>query len=233
MKYENAGKLNIKSWAEEDRPREKLLLRGKQNLTDAELLAILIGSGNRTETAVGLVQRILAENDHNLAQLSKLSINELLKFNGIGEAKAITIIAALELANRKNQSQVKDKIQIKSSSDAYNFLSFYMADLTHEEFWVLFLNRANIVIAREQLSVGGIAGTVVDTRIILKKALEYLSSSMVLVHNHPSGNLQPSEEDKKLTKKIKDATSILDIQILDHLIISNKGYFSFADEGIL
>ena len=231
MEYNKTEKLSIKSWAEEDRPREKLVLKGKHSLSDAELIAILIGSGNREETAVSLIQRILRDYENNLAELAKANINDLSKYKGIGEAKAITIIATLELANRKNQSQIKDKIQIKNSQDAYHFFASYMADLAHEEFWVLYLNRANKVIAKEKLSAGGITGTIVDGRLVLKRALELLSTSLVLIHNHPSGNLQPSEEDKKLTKKIKDACITLDILLIDHLIISNKGYYSFADEG--
>ncbi|MEI6311833.1 MAG: DNA repair protein RadC [Bacteroidota bacterium] len=226
-------KLNIKSWAEEDRPREKLLLKGKHNLSDAELLAILIGSGNREESAVSLIQQVLKNYDHNLASLAKASVTELKQFKGIGEAKAITIIAALEIGNRKIQSQVKDKIQISNSRDAYQFLAQYMAELVHEEFWVLYLNRANKVISKELLSSGGISGTVVDIRILLKRCVELLSSSIVLLHNHPSGNLHPSEEDKKLTKKIREACLHLDIQVIDHIIITYKGYFSFADEGLL
>ncbi len=226
-------KLNIKSWAEEDRPREKLLLKGKHNLSDAELLAILIGSGNREESAVSLMQQILKNYDHNLSSLAKASITELQQFKGIGEAKAISILAALEIGNRKTQSQVKDKIQISNSKDAYQFLAQYMAELVHEEFWVLYLNRANKVISKELLSSGGISGTIVDIRILLKRCVELLSSSVVLLHNHPSGNLHPSEEDKKLTKKIREACLQLDIQVIDHIIITYKGYFSFADEGLL
>jgi DNA repair protein RadC len=226
-------KLNIKAWAEEDRPREKLMLKGKSSLSDAELLAIMIGSGNKNETAVALCQRILKDYENNLAELSKATITDLMKYKGVGEAKAITIVATLELANRRNQSQVKDKIKINSSRDTYQFFSGYMADLPHEEFWVLFLNRANKVLAREQMSSGGITGTVVDTRLLMKRALELLSTSIVLIHNHPSGNLTPSDEDKKLTKKLKEAASSLDIHLLDHLIISNKGYYSFADEHML
>lgn len=233
MKYPKEDKLTIKAWAEEDRPREKLLLKGKHSLSDAELIAILIGSGNRTETAVALVQRILKDYDHNLAELSKASLADLLKYKGIGEAKAITILATLELANRKNQSKIKDKIQITESGDAYNFFKQYMADLPHEEFWVLYLNRANMVIAKEQLSIGGISGTIVDSRIVLKRALELLCSAIVLIHNHPSGSLLPSDEDKKLTRKIKEACISLDIHLVDHLIISHKGYYSFNDHEAL
>jgi len=226
-------KLNIKSWAEEDRPREKLLLKGKHNLSDAELLAILIGSGNSEQSAVGLMQQVLKNYDHNLVSLSKASVNELQQFKGIGEAKAISILAALEIGNRKIQSQVKDKIQISNSRDAYQFLAQYMAELVHEEFWVLYLNRANKVLSKEVLSSGGISGTIVDIRILLKRCVELLCSSVVLLHNHPSGNLYPSEEDKKLTKKIREACMHLDIQVIDHIIITHKGYYSFADEGLI
>lgn len=233
MEYAKEERLKIKAWAEEDRPREKLMLKGRSSLSDAELLAILVGSGNTSETAIALCQRILKDYDYNLAELSKASIADLLKYKGIGEAKAISIIAALELAHRRNQSQVKDKIQVTSSRDIYQFFSGSMSDLPHEEFWVLFMNRANKVIAKEQMSSGGITGTMVDIRLLLKRTLELYSTTIALIHNHPSGNLRPSEEDKKLTKKIKEAAHSLDIVLIDHIIVCNKGYYSFADEHIL
>lgn len=223
----------IKSWAEEDRPREKLLAKGKSSLTDAELIAILIGSGSRSESAVSLSQRILKAADNNLNNLGKTSLNDLMKFKGIGEAKAISIAAALELGRRRQLSDIKERPQIRSSKDAYHVLAPLIMDLPHEEFWILLLNRANKVIGRERVSIGGVAGTVVDAKIIFRKALEMLASGIILCHNHPSGNLNPSHADLEITKKLKRAGETLEINILDHLIIAENGYFSFADEGKL
>lgn len=230
--YKEAN-FTIKSWAEEDRPREKLLSKGKSSLTDAELIAILIGSGSRNESAVSLSQRILKSVDNNLNDLGKSTLNELMKFKGIGEAKAITIAAALELGRRRQLSDIKEKPQIKSSKDAYHVLAPLVMDLPHEEFWILLLNRANKVIGRERVSLGGVAGTVVDAKIIFRKGLESLASGIILCHNHPSGNLNPSRADLDITQKLKRAGETLEINILDHLIISENGYFSFADEGKL
>lgn len=223
----------IKSWAEEDRPREKLLSKGKSSLSDAELIAILIGSGSRNESAVSLSQRILKSVDNNLNDLGKTTLNELMKFKGIGEAKAITIAAALELGRRRQLSDIKERPQIRSSKDAYHVLAPLIMDLPHEEFWILLLNRANKVIGRERVSLGGVAGTVVDAKIIFRKALEMLASGIILCHNHPSGNLNPSRADLEITKKLKRAGETLEINILDHLIIAENGYYSFADEGKL
>ncbi len=225
--------LNIKSWAEEDRPREKLLLRGKAILTDAELIAILIGSGSRNESAVGLAQRILQSVENNLNELGRRSLSDLMQFKGIGEAKAISITAGLELGRRRQLSDVKDRPQIRSSKDGYNVIAPILMDLQHEEFWILLLNRANRVMQKVQISTGGVAGTVVDAKIIFKKALEYSASSIILSHNHPSGNTQPSQADIDITRKLKMAGKTLDISVLDHLIITDRGYYSFADEGMM
>lgn len=221
----------IKHWAEDDRPREKLMLKRATALSDAELLAILIGSGSRNESAVDLCKRILGSVNNNLNELSKLSINDLMKFKGIGDAKAITIAAALELGKRRRLSEAEKQASIKSTYDAYMLLLPLFEDLAVEEFWVLYLNRANKVIKRERLSQGGVAATVVDNKIILKNALENLASSLIIAHNHPSGNARPSHEDINLTKKLKAACSLLDIVLLDHLIITDGNYYSFADEG--
>lgn len=222
----------ILSWAEEDRPREKLLMKGKAALSDAELIAILIGSGSRELSAVDLSKLILQSVNYNLHELAKLSINDLIKFKGIGEAKAISIAAALELGRRRKESEVVKKAKVSSSADAYEAVRPYLMDLLHEQFWVLLLNRANEIIRPQQISIGGVAGTVADPKMIFKAAIEHLASSIILVHNHPSGNLTPSQADKDLTKKVKEAGRMLDIPVLDHLIFSDNGYFSFADEGI-
>lgn len=223
---------NILSWAEEDRPREKLLMKGKVALSDAELIAILIGSGSRELSAVDLSKLILQSVNNNLHELAKLSINDLIKFKGIGEAKAISIAAAMELGRRRKESEVIKKVKIASSADAYEAVRPYLMDLMHEQFWVILLNRANEVIRPQQISIGGVAGTVADPKMIFKAAIEHLASSIILVHNHPSGNLTPSQADKDLTKKVKEAGRMLDIPVLDHLIFSDNAYFSFADEGI-
>ncbi len=233
MKY-SPTPLNIKSWAEDDRPREKMLRRGKQNLSDAELLAILIGSGSRNETAVGLSQRILKSVENNLNELGKVSLAELMRFKGIGEAKAISIAAALELGRRRQLSKHIDRTQILSSKDGYNCIAPILMDLNHEEFWIILLNRANKVISKERISAGGVSGTVVDAKIIFRKTLEVApASSIILCHNHPSGNTRPSQADIDITKKLKKAGETLDILVLDHLIITENGYYSFADEGQL
>jgi DNA repair protein RadC len=226
-------KLNIKSWAEEDRPREKLLLKGKNALSDAELIAILIGSGNKTETAVELAKRILASVNNDLNQLAKLNLTDLMQFNGIGEAKAISIAAALELGRRRKESTEEKKIKITSSKTAYEAISDVLSDLPHEEFWVLYLNRKNEVIKRENISKGGITGTVADGKIIFKNAVNALASAVVLCHNHPSGNLKPSQADIQLTKKMKEIGVLMDTPVIDHIIVGNNNYFSFADENLL
>ncbi len=227
------NKLAIKMWAEEDRPREKLLEKGRQVLTEAELIAILIGSGNREETAVDLSRRILASVGNNLNALGKLNVNELTKFKGIGEAKAITMVAAMELGRRRKETENSKRDKITSSKDAFDCVSSMLIDLPHEEFWLLILNRANFVVKKEMISHGGVAGTVVDTKIIFKLALENYANSIIICHNHPSGNLQPSETDIKITKNIKEAGKLMETPLLDHLIITENGYYSFADEGVL
>lgn len=225
--------LGIKSWAEEDRPREKLLDKGRHILTEAELIAILIGSGNRDETAVELSKRILSSTGNNLHELGKLNVTELMKFKGIGEAKAISIIAALELGRRRKETELVKREKVITSKDVFEIMKPSMMDLPHEEFWLLMLNRASSVIKKELISRGGVSGTVVDAKIIFKTAVEQYASSIIICHNHPSGNLKPSDADIRLTKNIKEAGKIMEISLLDHLIISEKGFYSFADEGII
>ena len=230
---ENNETLNIKSWAEEDRPREKLMGKGRQILSEAELIAILIGSGSRSETAVELSKRILSTVENNLNELGKLGVKELTKFKGIGEAKAISIVAALELGRRRKDTEVVKREKITTSKDAYDSLKGKMSDLPYEEFWLIILNRANAIVKKELISRGGVAGTVVDTKIIFKTAVEHYASSIIICHNHPSGNLKPSEADIRITKNIKEAGKIMEIPLIDHLILSENGYYSFADEGML
>ena len=231
--YPNYSPFGIKSWAEEDRPREKLLLKGRDVLSDAELIAIIIGSGSREESALGLSQRILNAVGNNLNQLGRCNIKDLMEFKGIGEAKAISITAAMELGRRRQLSSIKDRPKVTSSKDAFNLIAPTIVDLPHEEFWILLLNRSNQVIGRERVSKGGVAGTVVDAKIIFKTALQALASSVILCHNHPSGNLKPSQADIDITKKLKQGGVSIDISVLDHLIVSDRGYYSFADEGVI
>ena len=226
-------KLSIKSWALDDRPREKLVAKGKSVLSDAELMAILIGSGNRQESAVALSQRMLQSVEGNINELAKLSIEKLMTFKGIGEAKAVNIIAALELGKRRQLENLLEKPKIGGSKDVFNLMQPVIGDLSHEEFWVLFLNNSNKVLAKQQVSKGGMTATVVDIRLLFKQALELFSVAIIVCHNHPSGKLKPSEADIQLTQKIKNAGNTLDIKLLDHLIITEKAYFSFADEGVL
>ncbi len=227
------GKISIKAWAEEDRPREKLLGQGRRTLTDAELIAILIGSGSRDESAVELSKRILHHYKNDLNALGKASVAELSKFKGIGEAKAISIIAALEIGRRRDDTEAKTVEQITCSRDAYNILYRQFADLNHEEFWILLMNRSNKVLGTHLISKGGLATTVVDPKIIFQVALEHHANAIILAHNHPSGSLKPSAEDLSLTKKITTAGKILEINIFDHLIFTDQSYFSFGDEGLL
>ncbi len=224
---------SIKRWAKDDRPREKLLLKGVESLSDSELIAILINHGTKEKSAVSLAKEILLLGKNNLDELGKLSINEFIRVKGIGEAKSITIIAALELGRRRHASKILPKSTITNSADIANYLQIKLKDLRHEVFAVFFLNRANKINHFEIISEGGITGTVADPRIILKKALEEDAVSIILCHNHPSGNLKPSKADEELTLKIKSAAKYFDITVLDHLIVSDGGYFSFADEGIL
>ena len=230
---EQNQKLPISQWAEDDRPREKLMTKGKGQLSKAELIAILIGSGNKEESAVQLAQNILNSIGNNLAELSNLSINNLKKFKGIGEAKAISIIAALELGKRRLSEDVLVRKKIKSSEDAFHLLYAELSDKTYEEFWVLMLDRANQVIKKINISEGGMAGTVADPKKIFKMALDSNASSIILAHNHPSNNLKPSQNDIDLTKKLKGAGKLLDVEVLDHLIIGNDSYYSFADESMI
>ena len=229
----NKESFTIKQWNEDDRPREKLLLKGRLALSDAELIAILIGSGNREESAVELSKRILNKIDNNLNELSKLKVEDLVKFKGIGEAKAISIITALELGRRRRLEEALVKSKISSSKSAFEVMQPIIGELEHEEFWIIYLNNANKILLKTQLSKGGITGTLVDLRLVFKRAFEIVATSIILCHNHPSGNLKPSVSDKNLTKKIKNGGEVLDIKVLDHLIITQKSYFSFADEGIL
>jgi len=224
---------SIKSWAQEDRPREKLILKGISSLSNAEILAILLGSGNRTETAVELAQRILTDQNNNLNTLSKLGLTDLTKYKGIGEAKAITLIAALELGRRRRSSGAQEQKTIQSSKDVYELFYADLADKAYEKFWVLFLKRNNQIIQKIRISEGGLSGTVADPRKIFKRALELQASSLILCHNHPSGNIKPSEQDIQLTQKIKQAGASLDIVLLDHLIFGNESFFSFADESLI
>ena len=223
----------IKSWAEDDRPREKLLLKGRHALSDAELIAILIGSGTRDITAVDLSKQILKTYDNKLNNLGRLQIEDLKKFKGIGEAKAVTILAALELGRRRREEPSHKKPRITSSKDAYEIIAPQLSDIDHEEFWILLLSRSHQVKDKICISRGGISGTVVDQRLVFKPALEKLASAIILCHNHPSGTLYPSEQDKMLTKKLVASSKLLEIPILDHLIYTDAGYFSFADEGLM
>jgi DNA repair protein RadC len=223
---------SIRNWAEDDKPREKLMLKGKAALSDAELIAILISSGSRNESAVSLSRRILSSVDNNLNALGKLSLKQLMEFKGIGEAKAISITAALELGRRRRAEETLELHKITSSKAVFEIMQPIIGELPHEEFWVLYLNNSNKVIHKSQLSKGGITGTVVDVRLIFKTALEHNATSVILSHNHPSGKLQASDADKEITKKLKLAGEQLDIKVLDHIIITENGYFSFQDEGI-
>ena len=222
----------ITSWAEDDKPREKLMLKGKSVLSDAELIAILIGSGNRNESAVDLSKRILASVNHNLNALGKLSIAQLMTFKGIGEAKAISIIAAMELGRRRRNEDVIELTKITSSRAVFEVMQPIIGELSHEEFWVLFLNNSNKILFKSQLSKGSMTGTMVDVRIVFKIAFEQNATAIILAHNHPSGKLQASDADIQITKKIKNAGQQLDIPVLDHIIVTETGYYSFADEGI-
>lgn len=225
--------LKITDWAVEDRPREKMIRYGTTFLSDAELLGILISSGTKDKSAIDLGRELLAIVNNSLNALGKLTIADLTKIHGIGNARAVTIAAALELGRRRKLAEIPDVVQIKCSKDVADIFQPLLSDLMHEEFWVLFLNRSNRVIGRMKLSQGGVSGTVTDVRMVMKKAIEYLASGIIVCHNHPSGNLNPSDSDSKITQKIKEAGNLMDIQLLDHLIISDKDYYSFADNGLL
>lgn len=224
---------SIKNWNEDDRPREKMLQKGCIALSDAELIAILIGSGSRNESAVSLSQRILAGSHNNLSELGKASISDLMHFKGVGEAKAITIVAAMELGRRRRAGEALDRQKITSSNTVFEFVQPLIGELPHEEFWILYLNNSNKIIKSVQLSKGGITGTLVDVRLVFKEALQLGAVGVILAHNHPSGALKPSHADIQLTKKLKHAGESLDIKVLDHLIVTENSYFSFADENML
>ena len=230
---EQPTSFSIKNWSQDDQPREKLLNKGKAALSDAELVAILIGSGTRNESAVELCKRILASANNNLKDLGKLSIKQLMEFKGIGEAKAITIAAAMELGRRRRGEEALEKEKITSSESVFELMQPILGELPHEEFWIIYLNNSNKVIQKNQLSKGGITGTLVDVRLVMKKAIEIGAVGIILVHNHPSGTLKPSTSDRQLTNKLKIAGESLDIKVLDHIIITEASYFSFADNDQL
>ncbi len=227
------NKNSIKNWNEDDRPREKLALKGRSSLSDAELLAIIMGSGNRVESAVELAKRILNSANNNWNELAKYSIVDLCKFKGVGEAKAISIITAMEIGRRRNSQEVLERDKITSIKDAAIILQQQIGDLPNEEFWVMFLNQGNRIIKTEQISRGGINQTAVDIRVIFKRALELMATGMILSHNHPSGNLTPSQSDIHITRKIKEGATLLDIQVLDHIIVSQKDFYSFVNDGLI
>lgn len=230
---EKSSKLSIKQWAEADRPREKLLEKGRSALSDAELIAILLGSGTKELTAVELAQKILHHSNNDLNKLGKLSIKDLMQHKGVGLAKAITIAAALELGRRRKEIDSKQKFIINNSKDAYDFISPYLHDLQHEEFWAIYLSRNNTVIHHTKVGQGGISATVADIRIILKLAIENLASGIIICHNHPSGNINPSNSDISLTQKLKEAARLIDINLIDHIIYTENQYFSFSDKSML
>ncbi len=228
-----SASFSIKNWNQDDRPREKLLTKGRTALSDSELIAILIGSGNREESAVDLSKRILAGAKNNLNKLGKMDVKELMKFKGIGEAKAVTIVAALELGRRRSGEEGLKLTKIRSSKSVFKLLQPILGELPHEEFWIVYLDNSNNVLQTMQLSRGGITGTFVDVRLVFKNALQLTAVAVILAHNHPSGTLKPSNADRELTKKLKAAGESLDIKVLDHIIVTENSYFSFADENIL
>ncbi|MEQ6124566.1 DNA repair protein RadC [Pseudotenacibaculum sp. MALMAid0570] len=224
-------KMTIKSWAIDDRPREKLLTKGESALSTAELIAILIRSGNKEESAVDLSKKILQSVDQNINELAKLSVEKLMHFKGIGEAKAITILTALELGKRRQLENSMDVVKVKNSKNVFDLMKPLLENKLHEEFWVLYLNNSNKILSKDFISKGGITSTIVDVRLLYKRALELSAVGIILCHNHPSGDINPSLSDKEMTKKIKLAGDSLDIKLLDHLIVAEKSYFSFADNG--
>ncbi len=230
---EKSPSFSIKNWSKDDQPREKLYHKGKETLSNAELVAIIIGAGNREESAVALSKRILDSVANNLSELGKLSLAQLKTFKGIGEAKAISIAAAMELGRRRREGEALKRKKIESSHSVFEFMQPILGDLPHEEFWIIYVNNSNRIIQKNQLSKGGITGTLVDIRLVLKTALQVGATGLILVHNHPSGTLRPSHMDKQLTQKLKLAGTSLDIKVLDHLIITEQAYFSFSDNGIL
>lgn len=224
---------SIKVWAEEDRPREKLMLKGKAALTNAELLAIVLGSGSRSETAVELARRMLAQAGERFDQLGRFTLKDLKKFRGVGEAKAIGVMAALEIGRRRQQEEALERFQVGSSRDVFDYLHPMLGDLPHEEFWAIFLNRSNKVIKAERISIGGVAGTVADAKMVFKKAIDALASGLIVAHNHPSGAINPSQADIRLTRQFRQAGDFLDIPLLDHIIVGDRQYYSFADDSQL
>lgn len=233
MMYEENLHRPIHTWNEDDRPREKLQIKGKHSLSDAELIAILLGSGTRKESAVDLARRILELAENNLVDLGKLSLSQLQRIQGVGPVKAITLTAALELGSRRQMSVTKTKKKVSSSQDIYEIFGPRIGDLNHEEFWLMCLNRNNAIIGTTRIGSGGISATVADIRIMLKYAIENYASSMILCHNHPSGNLNPSNADIKLTTAVKEAASWMDITLIDHIIVTDSSYYSFADEKMI
>lgn len=227
------NKLSIKQWQEEERPREKLKMKGAGVLSDAELFAIIIGSGTKEETAVDVARNLISSNGNSIRELSRIPVDRLTERKGIGPSKAIAIAAVFEIAKRFASTEIKALAQIQSSAYAAKIISPILRDLSHEECWVMYLNRANKLISKERLSIGGVSATVVDVKIVIKNALEKLASSIILIHNHPSGNPKPGENDKVQTRLLKDAAALFDISLLDHLIIAGDEYFSFADDGIM
>lgn len=225
--------LSIKQWNEDDRPREKMLLKGKSSLSDAELLTILIGSGTKKESALSLSKRILLRYQNNLNALAKQSPFDLMQFKGIGKAKSVSIITALELGRRRIAAPASEKKKVSSSKNVFDLMQPLIGELSHEEFWIIYLNNANKIQDKTQLSIGGITATLVDVRLIFKKGISLGATSIILCHNHPSGNLTPSSADIQLTEKIIKGGKILDIKVLDHIIVSEEGYYSFADENRL
>lgn len=222
---------SIKTWAAEDRPREKMLTKGKTALSDAELIAILLRSGSRKETAIDLARRILNDADNNLAHLSKLTIGQLTKYPGMGETKALSIAAALELGRRRREAEVKQEQSIRNSSDVFEYMQSVMSDLSHEQFWIILLNVKNTILARIPIGEGGVTSTIVDIKKIYRNVIDYNAVGLVLCHNHPSGNPLPSNADIELTRKISSAGKILEVKLIDHIIFGNEKYYSFADEG--
>jgi DNA repair protein RadC len=223
----------IKDWSVQDRPREKLLQKGRKSLSDAELLAIVLGSGTANESALSVAQRIMAAANHNLFSLSQVTYHDLLRFKGVGPAKAVNILAVLEIASRINNTAQSDVVQISCSADIYKLMKKDFAELPVEEFWLLLLNTANRVIKKHRIAIGGVSGVVADIRVILKSALDHSASGLVIAHNHPSGNRKASKQDIDLTHRLKDAAKLMDISLLDHLIFCGGHYVSLADDGIL
>jgi DNA repair protein RadC len=225
--------ISIKSWAEDDRPREKMILKGRHVLSDTELLAILLGSGTRDKSAVELAQEILSSCSNDLSEFGKFSFHELVKFNGVGMAKAVTILAALELGRRRKDSQPQKRLKITSSQHAFDLMETYFKDLIQEEFYIILLNRSNEVIKTQHISKGGFSGTIADGKVIFKYALENAANGIILCHNHPSGNVKPSDADLRLTKKMCEFGQMIDLPVLDHLIFGDNNYLSLADHGLM